>query len=258
MALKRLTTEEMVQISASWVAKGGPARKAIGASPELAGLLPRLDAAHQALHAAQPTVEDPRLAALGVEAAAVDLAHDTAIRGLQGLLSSLALLAGPGPRADELGKLLELLLPDGLEATQKTYRAEAGAADLLATRLAGEPAAKKLLKEIPAAPKRTAQHVVDEWLAHAKRLGALEDERARLLGAIPSGEGTKTVAARNQWIRAANALIANAALGEIDAPLDQLLFAALRLAEKAANRRGKPAPEADEAAPPPAPAPTPG
>ncbi len=246
MALKRLTTDEMVQISGAWLAKGSPARRTIGGVAELAGLLPKLEAAHQALHATQPAAEDPRLAAIAAEAAEVDVAHDTAMRGLHGLLTALAILAGPGARADALNKLRELLLPEGLSATQKTYRAEAGAAELLKSRLAGAPDAKKQLKAIPV-DKHDALHVVEQWMASAKRLGELEDERAKLLGAAANGDSAHGLAARNRWIRAVNALVANAQLAELDEATDQLLFGALRLAEKSAERRahgGAPAIEA--------------
>jgi hypothetical protein len=160
------------------------------------------------------------------------------MRGVHGVLSSLALLAGAGTQRDAFLELRDVLLPEGLEGTQKSYRAEAGAADLLRTRLAAEPAAKKHLKEIPVL-KLSALHFVEQWMASAKRLGELEDERGKLAGAPSNGNGTQAVAARNQWIRAVNALVANAELAELDEETDRLLFGALRLAEKAADRRGR-------------------
>jgi hypothetical protein len=252
MALKRLNTEEMVQISGAWLAKGSEVRKALGGVPELAGLVPRIEAAHKALHDTQSQADDPRLAALQAEAAALDATHDTNMRGIHGLLSALALLAD-ADGATELEQLRDLLLPEGLQATQRTYRAEAGAAELLKTRLAGEPAAKKQLRAIPVG-KQTALHHVERWMTSAARLGALEDERAQLLAAAGVGDPAKQLAARNQWIRAANALVANAALADLDAETDKLLFGALRAAETIANRRGRAPATEEEPAPAPAPA----
>ena len=246
MAAKRLTTDEMVQISGPWITKGSAARTAIAAVPEMAGLLPRVDEAHQALHDAQPSAGDPRLAALQDEAASVDAQHDTLIRGVSMTLTALALLSDAA-KASALLKLQEVLLPDGLGSIQKTFRAEAGAAELLKTRLAADPSLKKQLKDIPVF-KHTLGHFVEEWLGHAKRLGELEDERAAIVSGGP-GDGAKLLAARNQWVRAVNALVANAAMAELDEPTDQLIFGAFRLAEKTADRRAKASSEAPSPAP---------
>ena len=257
MALKRLTTEEMVQLSGPWVTAGTDARKAILAVPEMAGVLPKVEAAHQALHAAQPGTDDPRLAKLQEEAAEEDVQHDTLVRGIHTFLTGLALLGGDTPAADVSSKLRDFLLPDGLETMQKTYRAEAGAAKLLETRLAGDAGVKKQLKEITV-HKKPLGHFVDLLLARANRLGELEDERAALESAAAGpSDGARLVAARNQWIRAVNALVANADLAELDETKSRLIFGSLRLAEKKADRRGK-VPAADapekEAAPEKAPA----
>lgn len=95
-------------------------------------------------------------------------------------------------------------------------------------------------------------------LARASRLGELEDERAAIESAAAGpSDGARLVTARNQWIRAVNALVANADLAERDEAKSRLIFGSLRLAEKKADRRGKvPAAEAPEqqAAPEKAPA----
>lgn len=251
MALKRLSTEEMVQLSGPWVTEGTEARDAILAVPEMAGVLPKVEAAHGALHGVQPTAEDPRLARLQEEAAEEDVQHDTLVRGMHMYLTSLALLSGSSTTADSLLQLRDFLLPDGLETMQKSYRAEAGAGDLLKTRLSDDAGAKKQLKKIPVLEKHLGQYV-DMLLARAKRLGELEDERARIVNAPASpSDGARLMLARNQWIRAVNALVANADLAELDGDKSRLVFGALRLVEKKADRRVK-LPEV-EAAPEPAP-----
>lgn len=247
MAVKRLTTEEMVQASGPWVTEGSDARKAIVAVPVLQGLLPRVDAAHKALLEAQPGPNNPRLAALQTEEQTLDLEHDTLIRGTHMLLTALSLLSGSPEAAEQLLRLRDFLLPQGLEVTQSTYRAEAGAGELLKKRLADDASLKKQLKEIPVHhAKQSLWTVVEGWLARANRLGELENERAQIAPPNGPSDGARLVAARNQWIRAVNALVANGELAELDATTDRLIFGALRLAEKAADRRVKAPVQADE------------
>jgi hypothetical protein len=252
VALKRFTTEEMVQISGPWCTKSSPAQKAILAAPDLAGLLPRVQAAHQGLHAAQPTAQNPRLAAIAVEAKAVDDRHDDLVRGTDLVLEGLALLAGAGAQSDALTSLRSVLAPEGLSIMNASYRTEAGAAALLKTRLAGDAASKRLLKDTPA-QKKSLLDYTNERFTVAAELGALEDERASLLSAEPAGPGAATVEARNLWIRTVNAFVANADLAALDKDSDTLIFGALRQAEKKADRRGKaPAAPVDPVTPPPA------
>lgn len=249
MALKRLTTGEMVQLSLAWVTESHPARQAILATPEVAGILPRIDAAHTALHDSQPGQENPRLAKLQEEETGVDLRHDEVVRGSYWLLTALAWLAGAGDTADGLLRLRDHLFPEGLEATQKTYREESGAVELLKTRIAADAAMKKQLKDVPVL-KTTLWHHMEELFRLGAKLGTLEDERAELVATPGPGDAARVMAARNQWIRAVNALVANAELAELPGDTAKLLFGPLRLAEKTADRRkGTPA-EAPEAAAP--------
>lgn len=244
MALKRLTTAEMVQISDPWTTNGTAARKAIQSVPELAGLLSRVDAAHAALHAARPAPDDPRLAQLSAEAAELDARHDALVRGVDLVLEGVALLAGQGERASELEAARAVLTPEGLSIVSTTYRNEAGAAALLKSRLPKEAGTKAALASIAVDKKKTLASFVNERIEVAHALGALEDERATLLEAPAETNAGATVAARNAWIRAVNALVANAELAELPAEQNTLLFSALRQVEAKANRRGKAPPDA--------------
>lgn len=238
MALKRLTTEEMVQVSGTWVAEGSAARKALLAVGELGGLFPRVEAAHSALLDARPSAPSGRLAALMSEAAALDITHDGLIRGVHAVLGAFALLAEGPEQAEPFLRLRDYLLPEGLDHTQKTFRGEAGAAEMLASRLEADAGVKKQLKEILVG-KKALGTFVQRWIEAGRQLGRLEDERAQLEATPADGSGAKVVAARNAWIRAVNALIANAELAEVDEATDRLIFGALRLAERNAERRGK-------------------
>ena len=240
MALKRLFSEEMLQLSGTWVDPKSKAHKAILASPDLAPSMPRLTAAHSALATlAQPAVEDPRLAEISKEEAALDPRHDDIIRGGHGLLTGSAFLLGDD--GAELLKLRDTLFPEGLSLTQRSYRGEAGSAAQLAKRLT--PALRAQLAAIVVGPKgekKTLEQFVDELIAIGAQLGALEDEKGILQpapGEPGAGSGAALLAARNQWVRVGNALVANSELAELDAETDKLIFGPLRAAEKAADRR---------------------
>lgn len=236
MALKRLRTGEMAQLSLPWVTENSEAQKVILAIPELAGLLPRIVAGHKALHDSQAGSTDPRLAKVVEKAARLDLRHDEIVRGAYWLLTALAWLAGAGETADNLLRLRDLLFPEGLDAAQKPYREEAGATDMLKSRIAADATAKKELKEIPVLKKNLGQ-LVDELVAVGKKLGETEDARALLLANPAPSDGAKAVAARNKWIRAVNALVTNAELAELDDATKTTLLGALRHADKMADRR---------------------
>jgi hypothetical protein len=53
MALKRLKTDEMIQLSAAWVT-GGAAHASIASVPELVGLVRRIEEVRSTLVALQP------------------------------------------------------------------------------------------------------------------------------------------------------------------------------------------------------------
>jgi len=239
MAFKRLFSEEMLQLSGTWVDPASKAHAAILATPDLAPSMPRLTASHHLLASlAQPASADPRLAAISEEEAVIDPRHDDIIRGGHGLLTGAAFLFGAG--GAELLALRDTLFPDGLSSLQKTYRAEAGQAAQLASRLT--PALRAQLASIVVGPKdgqRTLEQFVDELIGLGAQLGALEDEKGRLQPAPGHGSSNNAalLSARNQWIRVANALVANSEVAELDEATDKLVFGPLRAAEKAADRR---------------------
>ncbi len=245
MALKRLLTEEMIQVSTTWKDPKSKARKAILATPELAPLVPRVDGAHDALAAAgQPSTDDPRLGEISAEEGKIDIRHDDIIRGSHLFLTGASLLLGEDNGGAELIILRDTLIPDGLQSTQKSYRAEAGQAAQLDKRLT--PDVRSDLEAISVGPKSAKaalMQFIDEWVTLGGELGTLEDEKGRLQ-ATPvdpgTGAGAALLKARNTWVRVVNAMVANAELAEIDPEVDALVFGPLRAAESAADRRGRP------------------
>ncbi|AKU98731.1 hypothetical protein AKJ09_05395 [Labilithrix luteola] len=237
--MKRLLTAEMVQISGPWVTNGTPARKALLALPECVGILPRVEEAHKQLHGAQPGQGDARGAEISAEAAEVDARHDAVVRGVDFVLQGIALLVGDSARAREIEAARALLTPEGVSIISTSYRNEAGAAALLKSRLGGAADVKSLLASVVVDKKKTLTSFVNERIAHGERLGVLEDERAQLRLTATESSAVANVNARNAWIRAVNALIANAELAGISPAQDTMIFGALREAETKANRRGK-------------------
>jgi len=244
MALKWLTAEEMVAISAAWVVADQAGRAAIEKIPLLAVLLPNLEKVHDDLVALR-SKEPPNVAAISQKELEVDAKHDALVRGMVGTLTMLA------PISDDREELLAIrdkLFPEGASHTQLSYRGEAGHAAVIAAQI--DDAMKARLKAI-AVHKKTMFDLVTAWIETGKQLGQLEEDKARLGGNSPS-LGAELQTARTAWLRMAKALLSNAKLAEIDSATDQVLFSPLRKAEQAAESRahGKPAP-----APVPAPAP---
>jgi hypothetical protein len=212
-------------------------------------MLPDIKAAHAAIMAVVPKHE-PRLAEISQLAAEQDSVHDLLARGIYGFLSEAAQLVDNG---EDLVELRDELMPQGLAQTiQSTYRGQAGQAKLLRERL--NPAAKNKLQALVLPDGSNLVDRVQAWLAAADRLGKLEEERARIESDNPPF-GTRTVIARNQWVRTVNALLAVAALAEIDEDTDRIVFGPLRDAEAKSDARA--ARRSAEATPVPAPAPAP-
>lgn len=233
MALKRLTTGEMVSLSASWVESDHVDRKALAAIPVIASLLPRVDLAHATLLETQTACVAPeRLAAIQDEQKRVDARHDDLARGAYYLPMALAYLVKNKHLAQSLLELQSVLLPDGLTIVQKSYREEAGQTALLDSRLSPDHIA--LLKKIKT-PEGNLWDAIQEWMNVGAKLGALENERT-----APEPAGTSAsdvVKARNQWIRTVNAMRSVLALVDDHNPLVQSILRRIDEAELKADRR---------------------
>jgi len=243
MSRKRLTTSEMLFISAEWLNPESPAHKAILASSDLAPTLPRLQSAHQELtSAAQPTALNPRLFEIIKEQTDLDDRHDDIIRGVFGILTATAALLG-GTEGAQLITLRDHLIPDGLASVQKSYGAEAAEAALLASRVTPEIRAQ--LDKFYIGPK-SAQHklsgYLDEWIQLGAKLGALETEKSRLhSNDSNTTTGVTLVSARNKWIRTVNLFLAVAEASELEYEIERVVFGPLQAAEAKADRRARPA-----------------
>lgn len=255
MALKHLQTEEMLQITATWIDPQSPAHTAILAVPELAAKLPHAEGAHHALAAAAQPAKNPRIAEIIAQESSIDLRHDAILRGVFGFLTSLAEIVG-GEDGAKYIELRDILIPDGLTSTQRTYRAEAGQAKQLEDRLS--PALKARTDIIVVGPKpktKTLTSYLNEWITLGKQLGELEDEKGKLLAQeAEASTGAAIITARNRWIRVVNSILADAELVELAAEPQATILGPLRDAEKKAEARarsGKPSKGATETTPEP-------
>jgi hypothetical protein len=240
----------MVSLSGPLTQEKHPDRLLLAAIPATAALLPTLDGAHRQLLIAQPKAAMPeRAAAIILEERALDIRHDTVIRGIFLFLQALAYLAATADESKQLLDLQQVLLPEGLAATQKTYREEAGQAALLESRLT--PAQIALLKKLKT-PSGTLWASVQEWIQLGAALGKLEDERGGGGTDVATPTAAEGLAARNRWIRTVNAIISVLALVEADEPGVTAILSRITEAERRADRRGEAAaaaPAADAPAP---------
>ena len=85
--------------------------------------------AHDGIFALRARSEDPRIQSLSDEASALDVKHDDQARGIHAAFSMLAMVS---KSSDTFLRLRNLLLPDGLQHLQRTFREEAGHAALVA------------------------------------------------------------------------------------------------------------------------------
>lgn len=255
MAYKRLTTGEMIQLSGPWVTPGTQPYKVLRSIPETAVVMPRLAGAHEMLLGMQPVLDgDGLLARLTGQATALDASHDGFARAVNMIISGFALLPTLDPAMVEaLGRLRDLVLPDGLTIVQRSYREEAGAARMLATRLTGD--ARAQLRKLHT-PGGTLEEIVEQWMATAHKLGEVEDQRARAMEQAALGPAAADVVkGRNQWIRAVTAIVTGLELAEVDAATAAIILGPLRDAERTADRRAGRGGEAATDPPPPAPNP---
>ena len=232
MALKKLSSEEMIQLSTPWISAGDAANEAILQVPLLAALLPNVQAAHEALFKMRAHTVDSRTQQLSQDAAALDAKHDDLVRNIH---RAFTLLADVFKANTEILQLRDLLLPEGLQHTMKTYRGKAGHAALVASKLDTDTTVA--LKALTIKDTNLLE-LVQTWLDTAKKLGDSEEARARL-NSTNGPTASEVTIARTRWIRMANALLANSDLIELDEANQSTLFAALHVAEKTADLRGR-------------------
>ncbi len=229
MELRPLLIQEMSEVSASWVTDGNPACGAIQKEPMLNPLLPELRTAHDDI-VAVGSAEDPSARQLSMNEAKLDARHDDLVRAIHGSLTVLSKFSKAG---EEMVRLRDLILPEGLRHSTKSYRAEAGHTALVASWMT--PELQTRMKAVLVG-EGTLLDLVNQWIDAGRRLGVLEEQRGRLdrPAATPAAQ---VQAARRRWIRWANILLTTAENAGVSTAVDTLLFGPLRAAAQNASSR---------------------
>lgn len=235
MALKRMSTEEMVTITSTWVDQAHPDRQAMAQEPALAALLPQVDTAHHGLHVTHVTgPSSVRIKQIQDLQKELDVDHDDELRGIWSYLWALVYFARTTDERTVYLRFLRLLLPDGLAAVKKSYREEAGQAALAASRLTDGD--RQALGTMALPGGRTLLDAVNQWLSLGAQLGALDRERA----GEHTGDGptpADALIARNQWIRTVQTVCEVGALVAAENPVIQQIIARVEAAGRVADRR---------------------
>lgn len=228
MALKDLTTPQMLAITAAWI---DPTRERpkLESLKRTAALLSDVDAVHTGLlHArrAEKTTSK-EIAELQSRQLHLDKTHDRKARGTHAVLTGFAELADDPEDAELYLNIRDQLFPDGLKFITSSYADEAGHAHLLRQRLT--PESKAALKVLPT-PAGSLLKIVLAWLSAGEELGKLETKKAQLIAAERPAEGVPQggqLKARNRWIKVVGSVLAMLDLEEVDTDTQRLLLAPL-------------------------------
>lgn len=230
MALKRLTSGEMIHLTQTWVDGKHRHHQLLAAVAEVAVLLPHLERVHRALLTFQPTA-DPGAASRARSLEELDAQHDDLVRAMYFLFQAQIYLAQQPSERESWQRLLDTVFPGGLAVVSRSYSDEAGQAALALARLSAED--KKQLK---------AAHIGKEsMLALLERYSQV----AHKLGEAATAQYTPTINpsradaadARNQWIRVVNAVLAAIDMVDHNEDLLREVVAPLREVERRADRR---------------------
>jgi hypothetical protein len=234
----------MVTITATWVDPTHPDRQAMAQVPALATLLPQVDAVHEGLRATHDAGPGAvRLKQIQGQQKRLDVVHDDVLRGIWAYLWALIYFARTDEEREGYLRLVALLLPDGLSAVSKSYREEAGQAELAGSRLTDADRAE--LQGLVLPDGRTLLDLVNQWLSLGAALGALDRERNSELDDDRPTQAD-AVNARNQWIRTVQTVQDVAALTAADDPAIQEIMARVYAAGLDADRRAGADDEPDE------------
>ena len=215
MALKKLSTENMVTLSADLIRRGSPERAEIEAVPEAAALMPQIEAAHRGLLGSQP-ITNAEIAKLTSRLNELDTRHDALVRGIHARLESEILIEVAPAEAAKLERAKTALFPTGTSIVTRSWSEQAGEAKLRAARVSRDE--ERVLGKLKCHDGATLLEHYQALQAIAGEIDATEKKRAALTGEGPTP--AETVRARNQWIRVINALaMVLAATGVDEAPI---------------------------------------
>lgn len=242
--LKHLIVEEMVALVSPWTRK--TKRQATFLSiPEIAGLLPKVTAAYNAVVAVQPVDRStsPEVAKVEAQLVEVDNRHDPlarcALRTLEAERERCYAMETPdAERAARCDEVTAMLFPTGLSILKASFLAESGNTARVAKLLEEKPEVEGFLKGVFTTDKKPLLETVRRWIATGVKLERLEHEREELLAkqSVPVAKVT-IQAARSQWLKVISAILSNLELSDA-APeaIEAIRGPVLRASERAAKR----------------------
>lgn len=238
MALRNLTTQTMLTISARWL-DPSQERPILQRYPLSRALLIHLSTAHDRLIEFQrrSTTTQEALLRLTERLATLDARHDRLLRGTHGMLTSLAELADTDERAAHYLDLRDKVFPDGLRGVSRSYVDQAGEVMLLQGRL--DERTVLALRSI-LTPNGSLFGHVQSLIDIGREMGQLEAERTSLGKTGEAMTRADVARARNEWIRVVSALKASLGLDGATAEEHDRIFRHLDEAEGKADRRVKP------------------
>lgn len=202
-----LSVEEMLPVSAAVLEEEGNAMQILKELPLLEGPVTVIGTSHDTLLRVQQRAgsNQKKVRQLTTRMRELDNKHDNLARGIYRTVEGQEFLAATEERAEVFRELKETLFPHGASVTQRSYREQAGIAKRVEQRLTQED--RDLLAGIEADGTTLLVHV-EAWLESAQDIARMEAERAEFTSddddATTAGEVRD---ARNQWIKAMNALM---------------------------------------------------
>lgn len=208
MGLNCFTSAEMVETTDRWV---GAERARFLAIPEIAGLMPKVEAAHAGLLSFVKDVSEPVTVVFSNEV--LDHRQDRYMRALYYMHRAYReyLLAQDVFDDVELQRVKvsqKALLPRGMAGSRVGFVEEAGNAKLAKEAFDKTPEAKIVVGKLRLTSTVTGQQVLDGWQDAAAALGkAVQDKASQVKDTDPE-RGLKVLQARNAWISIVRAVLA--------------------------------------------------
>jgi hypothetical protein len=238
MALKHLTTAEMIALSTQWVTGSSAERSKLEQLPELVPILRRIEMAHERLLYGQGPSSEAQVSALQDlrgQAEEVDAQHDRIVRGMFFVLSGFAHLAQEQEQVQELLALRDKLLPNRLSTVQLSYAEEASAAEEVERCLTEKDWA--FLRQL-STPYGDLARMVELWLDLGRGLCVLEKKRLELEKKHQQEHHDESLLqARNDWIRATSLLLSTLEMSGSEVPGLGKILVSVRESERKASFR---------------------
>lgn len=247
MALKRLSTAQMISLTKDWVTPGTAVRLAFERVLCLKALLPHIEDIYARVLAAERLGQAKSHDELTRELGKVDKVHDNIVRGIYYSFEAeyyFALARDDHEQAEALQAMRRYTCPEGLATVGLSYRDESGQTDMVAARLDHED--RNFLASIPVIGG-TLLNRVDDWIQAGQTIGALENQRVDNIRPEDQQHGGE---ARSMWIQMVITVRSNVRLANVQEP--EILKALHRIeraeaaAEAAAAARAARSGEPDE------------